>query len=223
MEDSVLFLGKFDNKLLEFEEKIIKNLEELLKGRSDFHLDYDESKFPDVIKYQVGNCKMWPILGDVKSNLLLKDLISKTKVVLFIFNLTNLETLEFLREGWGPIIKKVNQNKSNEQTRILIGTQSEPNNYPDNLSDKISSTMELLNCCAYFKEEINNKSTRKEETIGRYPILPKLLALIHFIKDQIPTEFTKPHKDIDKLNENKEIETILIEEEVLTTMTKIKR
>lgn len=134
MSNSAIFLGKFDNNLLELEKYVI-NMGENASQRSknnEINKDYDP-KEPDVKKYTNHNIDFWTILGDVKPTLLLKNLISDARLVFFVFNIENEIALDFLTEGWEPIANKVP--KSDIQKRILIGTNIKSNNYDD---DKIT-------------------------------------------------------------------------------------
>ena len=108
MNESILFLGKFDENLLLLEEQVLslqknQNLNQIKK-----------SDIPDVIKYKINGYQSdaWVIIGDVKPTLLLKDLISKTKIIIFVFNLKDSESLRYLLEGWLPIIEKVDKSEN---------------------------------------------------------------------------------------------------------------
>ena len=152
MNNSIVFLGKFDQKMLPIEKKVI-NTSKHYKARQK-SINYNQGEMPDVVKYTIDDydCDAWIPLGDVKPTLLLKDLISKSKIIFFVFYFDNHETLNYLKEGWGPIIKKVNGCLKDKQERILIGINSGSNSNQRKIKDLISSTMSFLNCNCFYEE-----------------------------------------------------------------------
>ena len=119
-ELNILFLGKYDDDLLSLEEQLID-----IKCSKKQTINVES--FPDVIKYtnNIFQFNVYAIVGDVKPSLLLKKLISQVNIIIFTFNINKKDTLEFLTNGWGPIVDKIEKPKSQE--RILIGTNSSQN------------------------------------------------------------------------------------------------
>ena len=152
---SIIFIGKFDEPMLSLELKT-------LKINPNFNQRLGESiSMPDVVKYQIEGyeCDVWLFLGDVKPTLLLKNLISETDIILFVFNIENEESLSFLDKGWGHIIEKsekASNFKLTNQQRFLIGTKSGVKPKNEQINEQITKIKEKFHCSAYF-EEINDQ------------------------------------------------------------------
>lgn len=190
---NILFLGKYDKNMHSLEEKIL-NIQKNPSPNQTYNLEYNEFAEPDVKKCPINNCDVWIILGNVKPTLLLKQLISQTNILLFVFNFSNFDTLAFLTEGWGPIVKKAGITKPEYQKRILIGTQcSSSINSKDKL-DKIKDAMKNLGCEEFCAQGIRIKN----EKFGSYTFIPDL---IKYIEEQIPKEKSES-SILDKPDEN---------------------
>lgn len=151
MIDSLVFIGKFNDSFCLLEEKIIN----IGCDKNAYQkIDLNNISNPDVkkIRIQGYDCFAYVILGDVEPNPSLKILISKKKLILFIFNLTIPETLDFLNLEWGPIIDQTKIYDQNIQQRFLIGLQPRSDLDRIELDKKIANTMARFKCIRYFEE-----------------------------------------------------------------------
>ena len=149
---SILFIGKFDENLPLLEEFVLNYFRNKEKNKSWIKFQYNPSEFPDVVKYKENryDLNIWCIKGDVKPTLLLKDLISKATFILFVFNFSNKETLDFLNDGWGPIFQRVKLPIDNIQDPIIIGTKGEYINNNE-IKSKIDDTMKKYNINFFYE------------------------------------------------------------------------
>ncbi|KAK8848325.1 hypothetical protein M9Y10_019388 [Tritrichomonas musculus] len=150
MPKTLLFLGKFDHDMLSLEQKVID-----ISEKANPKLNSIKINSPDIIKYQISQyrCDVWVTLGNVKPTFLLKNIISKSNIILFVFNSTKPETLTFLEEGWEPIISRISPKCVHNQERILACT-----NYRSNLNqkDSIQKVLNKLKCTQFFTDSISN-------------------------------------------------------------------
>lgn len=185
MLNTILFLGKFHEELIDLQEKVI-NLSNNLQ-KTDQKIIYDQKQMPDVIKYQIKNynCDVWTIINDVKPTLLLKDLISKSQIILFFFYFSEPETLKYLVNGWGPIIDRVDKNKPKNQERLLIGITGKNSNRYE-IEEEIRLSMKKLSCTQYYEEGTPIKPSF--EKVGSFPIRTNL---IEYINNQVANKSIK--------------------------------
>lgn len=158
MENSIIFLGKFDNDLLSLEESVINICKKSKHDSKYIHIIKNDEDIktitPDVKKYTINEHKfdVWAIIGDVKPTLLLKNLIASTKIILFVFNLKNLISLDFLNEGWFPIFEKIDKSTLKNQERFLIATGNDQRiNLTESDLNKIQTSMNIFNCQKFFE------------------------------------------------------------------------
>lgn len=193
----MLFLGKFDEDLLLLENKAVN-----LGNQSNQifrNIKYDPSLPPDVIKYPIDgyNSDVWILFGDVKPTLLLKKLISSTKIIIFVFNFSKPETLFFLDEGWGPIIERIHVNN---QTRILIGTRSESKSVINQteMNSQIAKIERKLNCQKFFEEKSFQYSNFYSNTKSEF------CEYIKTLLKQIKSNLQNEQDDLSSINNKRE-------------------
>lgn len=98
MDNSIIFIGKFDKNLLILEEGVL-NIDNSSDTPTKLIEKYDDdfdinSINPTVDKHFIDKyrCNVWVIIGNVRPNMSLKKLISKTDIVILVFNLNEPNT-----------------------------------------------------------------------------------------------------------------------------------
>lgn len=200
MNNSILFLGRFDNNMLFLEAKIISFGKPFDKKQNILTKKKELLQNPDVIKYQINRYgyDAWIIIGDVKPTLLLKKLISDVQIILFVFNADDPETLDFLNEGWGPIFDKSKPKISQTQQRFLIGTYGQiiSKSNQQNLNSKIQKAMEKFECSDYFEEEMSNFQDKNHNTPSNlFNTLQKQFSKVKTIKRNVFKELKSENDD----------------------------
>lgn len=183
-KSTIICLGKFDDTILSVENQII-NLSKNNSKPPKYKLTYDDdSKPPDVVKYSNEDykCDVWTILGDVKPTLLLKNLLSEANLIIYIFNLSEPGKLAFLTEGWGPIIQKSIKTNSKNQERILLGIKTKSDNKPQEMTQKIKKSKEILQYTRYYEEELSEKTPKSSQKDNFY----------NFIKNELSKKKSNP-------------------------------
>ena len=161
---SIIFIGKYDENLRSLEEDAI-NMQENSNKNADRirRFKIETSDIPDVKRYRIENfgCDVWTIIGDVKPTLLLKELLFEANLIIFYFDRALLNSFNFLKEGWGPIINKVLSLNPINQKRILLIYQSKSFNPSSDYEQQISKLKSDFRCDTIFKEEKFTHSINK--------------------------------------------------------------
>lgn len=184
MKNTIIFIGKFDEELFFLEKKIIN-----LQNDSQFNITLDSSSTPCFAELPIIGYNYYAniIIGNINQIRFIENLILNSKIILFVFNFTKPETLEFLNAQIFPVISKLKSNC--EQERILIGMNYDQVKNSD-MYNLIQETMDNLNCSKYF-EEISNKSSLQPQNFHNLKIFTNLneyLATKLTKKDFISTE-----------------------------------
>ncbi|KAK8885614.1 hypothetical protein M9Y10_041064 [Tritrichomonas musculus] len=184
MKNTIIFIGKFDEELFFLEKKIIN-----LQNDSQFNITLDSSSTSCFAELPIIGYDYYAniIIGNINQIRFIENLILNSKIILFVFNFTKPETLEFLNAQIFPVISKLKSKC--EQERILIGMNYDQVKNSD-MYNLIQETMENLNCSKYF-EEISNKSSLQPQNFHNFKIFTNLneyLATKLTKKDFISTE-----------------------------------
>lgn len=92
-----------------------------------------------------------------------------------MFYFSDPKTLEFLKDGWGPIIDLVDKNKPKNQERLLIGLTGKNSNR-NKIKERIQNVMEQLKCTQYFEE--GPLIEPSNEKVGSFTIQTNLIKHI---------------------------------------------
>ena len=191
MKKSIIILGKINENFITIEENVIS-----LGQKTTFRFDKKIIMEPNVLKFHVAeyNCDIWALTGDVNPNKSMKILISKTNFILLIFNLSDQKTLDFLIEGWMPIIESAKEAKKVfNQKQILIGTYfNEKPKITSDFKQKINFMKEKYDFFQYFEQNTDEISTTENN-------------LFKFIKNEI---FEKEVKSEENKNDEKIVKSM---------------
>lgn len=176
MQNTIVITGFLDNTLTLFRDSLKKLIENIL---------INEDKAEKQNKIQISQA--------IDSRLIIKskEFISNAKIIIFVINLTNSESDDYLNEAF---LKCFHEIFSDDQQIILIGRIFDENFNRDECLSKIITIKNALHCYKYFEEE-NGVFSLLENQIGPLTILPNFYG--HFnklIKDIIYGNFSNNKK-----------------------------